>query len=178
MTYVKHIPINDDQYQILLGTILGGSSLVKPKGGKNAFLCMRSKNISWLKCKAQEINQFVSEIPITKDGNYYRWHSKCSPIFNEFYTLFYKNGKKHVNMNTLDILRDIGLSVWFLDCGKMIDGKIRMRLTSFKDKSIIVKYFDEIGLHCELKGNFIYFNIDISEKFVNIIGQYIPDFMI
>ena len=119
MTYFVSPPVSDWQKQIIIGTVLGGSSIVKPAKGRNCYLFMRSKNKDWLIYKTTELEGFSSQRPFNLEGNTLRWHSNCYPIFNEFYELFYKNGKKIVTMNILDRLRDIGLAIWYGDAGKL-----------------------------------------------------------
>lgn len=177
MTYSLVPKITNDQRQIILGTILGGSSIVKPSKGRNCYLSMRSNNPIWIQCKAQELISFVPETPLLKhQGNYYRWHSKCSPLFNDFYDLFYKDGEKSVSMETLDEIRDIGLAVWYLDCGKLIDGKIEMKLFGFPDKSVIQRYFEVIGLNNNLVKTKLMFEKAESERFLKVISEYMPSF--
>jgi hypothetical protein len=46
---------------LIIGTILGGSSIIKPKKGKNCYLSMRDKDISWLKHKADQLCRLNSD---------------------------------------------------------------------------------------------------------------------
>src|ERR1700677_3628118 len=109
MTYFENPSISDWHKQLIIGTVLGGSSLVKPKKGRNCYLFMRSADNKWLNYKAQELDALASQRPFTQEGNTIRWHSNCYPIFTEYYEMFYLNNKKCVSMQILDSLRDIGL---------------------------------------------------------------------
>ena len=112
MTYFSSPELTNWQRQIVLGTILGGSSIVKPSKGRNCYLFMRSRYRDWLAYKSHELNIFSSQRPFTEEGNTLRWHSNCYPVFNEFRDLFYVDGVKAVKMEILDTLKDTGLAIW------------------------------------------------------------------
>lgn len=116
MTHIINPKITSKQRAIIIGTILGGSSVVRPQKGKNCYLSMRNKDIDWLKFKANELNNLSSKDPITSEKTY-RWHSVCYPLFNEFEQMFYKNKKRYIDIEVLNLLQDISISVWYKDCG-------------------------------------------------------------
>lgn len=183
MTYYESPVVTDWQKQIIMGTILGGSSLVKPTKGRNCYLFMRSRNKDWLMYKSHELKIFSSQRPFTEEGNTLRWHSNCYPIFNEFRDLFYKNNKKILDMSVLDQLRDIGLAVWFGDCGRVKKNTIHLNTHKFgeEESNIIVKYFNEVGIESKFlkeRGNCrVAFTKEGSEKFLSTIGDCLPQFM-
>lgn len=183
MTYYESPNLSDWQKQIVMGTILGGSSLVKPKKGRNCYLFMRSKNKEWLTYKSQELKRFSSQRPFTEEGNTLRWHSNCFPIFNEFRELFYKDDNKIVTMDILDQLRDIGLATWFGDCGKIKKTYAFLNTHKFEESGsiLIVKYFNEVGIESKIateRGNYrVAFTKAGSEKFIATIGDNLPEFM-
>lgn len=172
MTYVDLFDITEKQRQVIYGTILGGSSIVKPKKGRNAYLSMRGGDLKWIKIKSQELLEFLPQNPLFEFNNYFRWHSICSPVFNEFYDLFYLNGEKIVREEILNSLQVIGLTVWFVDCGKIKDDKIVMNL-NIKDKKNIERYFLDLDFKFKIS-NKIEFDEDSSKKFMKIIGESVP----
>ena len=181
MTYKKMPKITDDQKQVIYGTILGGSSILKSIKSKNAYLAMRDNNIDWIRCKEQEISLLSSENSYSIGENgYCRWHSVCSPLFNQYYDLFYKNGKKYVGMDVLNELRDIGLAVWFIDAAKADDNKITLNTKKYDPEGVKIlnQYFDEIGLPNEIINNKVQFVDKSALKFIKIVGIHIPNFMI
>jgi hypothetical protein len=179
VTYYKDFAPTSWQQQIIIGTILGGSSIVKTKNTINCYLSMRGKNPKWLQCKAQELQYLSAQNPYHAEGKYYRWHSRCSPVFSEFREMFYKDGKKKINIDILNELRNIGLSVWFMDVGTLKDNKIIMKTRSLgKGGDIIAKqYFTEIDLNVEIVGNKLQFDEKSTEKFIKVVGDFIPKFM-
>lgn len=184
MTYYDNPEISDWQKQIINGTILGGSSLVKPKKGRNCYLFMRSANKDWLNYKAEELSSLSSQRPFTQEGNTLRWHSNCYPIFTEYHNRFYENNKKLVKMDILDSLRDIGLAIWYGDCGKLKKGKVILNTNKFGENGtqIISNYFREAGigetnLTKERKYIRLTFSEEATNKFLLILASRLPDFM-
>jgi len=116
MTHIINPKTTPRQKAIIIGTILGGSSIVKPKKGKNCYLSMRNKDLEWLKFKAKELSNLSTKDPITSEKTY-RWHSICYPLFNEFEEMFYENKERNLKIETLNLLQDISIAVWYKDCG-------------------------------------------------------------
>lgn len=179
LTYYAVQHLSDWQKQVINGTIMGGSSLVRTASNKY-YLSMRGKNGRWLQCKANEMNLPLPPNPYFLEKNYFRWHSSSLPIFGEFYQRFYKDGKKFVDMEVLNGFRAVGLSVWFLDAGVIKDGVIHLNVKSFGQEGakIINKYFYEIDLDTKIVGTKIWFGEKSTERFINVIGDYIPQFIL
>jgi hypothetical protein len=183
MTYFFSPAVTDWQRQIVLGTILGGSSLVKPKRGRNCCLFMRSRNQLWLSYKAEELKELASQKPLSGDANTYRWHSNCFPVFNEFYELFYYRKKKTVPANVLDSLRDIGLAIWYGDSGKVVKKCAVMNTHRFgtKGTQTVARYFRSITYNCEVikeRGNLrVRLDEESTQRFFRLIGHRLPGFM-
>lgn len=184
MTYYDNPTINDWHKQIILGTVLGGSSLVKPKKGRNCYLFMRSVDKDWLSYKAFELANLSSQRPFTQEGNTLRWHSNCYPVFTEFYDLFYKDGVKTVSMEILDPLKDIGMAIWYGDCGKLKRNQLILNTNKFgqSGNEVIVEYFKQAGIgDAEIVRERKYLRIVLSEqaaeKFLLIVSNRLPDFM-
>lgn len=180
MTRFRNPEMTDWQKQIIIGTILGGSSIIDP-GGKNCYLFIRSKINNWLLYKAAELKPFETENGLKKDY----WRSACYPIFNDFRQMFYKKGKKVVTMKILDQLRDIGLAIWFGDCGKIDKNKVILKVHKFgmKGINIMKKYFEEAGIGKsevikQNGNNRICLDEEASKRFIMIIGQCLPDFIL
>lgn len=184
MTYYDNPQVNDWQRQIIIGTILGGSSIVKPKGGRNCYLFMRSANRNWLNYKAKELFSLGSQRPFTQEGNTIRWHSNCYPIFTEYHNLFYINDKKSVKMEVLDILRDIGLAIWYGDAGKLEKDKVVLNTNKFGEEGneIIANYFEQaqIGKTIptkERKYCRLVFTKEATHNFLVLVADRLPDFL-
>lgn len=187
MTYYIGPTISDRQRQFIIGTVLGGSSIVSPKKGKNCYLSMRGKNAYWIEYKSHELKDLASPSPFLvekKKETYFRWHSLCYPIFNEFNELFYKDGKKTVQMKALNELRDIGLAIWFLEGGRIHKGVVEFNTTTLNEEgtNVVVKYFTEVSLPCykkqEGKGFRVIMSPTATIKFLKTIADKVPDFLL
>lgn len=183
MTYYSSPKSNSWQKQIIMGTILGGSSIVKPAKGRNCYLFMRSCKQDWVKYKAEELKSLASEHPFTQEGNTLRWHSNCYPVFNEFRDEFYKGDKKKLTMNILDKLMDIGLAVWYGDRGKLIRNKLVLNTGAFGEDgtNLAIKYFNEVGIECNLYKERNKFRVQFTKegtlKYFATIAHTLPEFM-
>lgn len=187
MTYYMGPTISDRQRQFIIGTILGGSSIVVPKKGKNCYLSMRGKDAYWLEYKSHELKELASPTPFLmekKKDTYFRWHSLCYPIFNEFNELFYKEGKKTAPMQVLNELRDIGLAIWFLEGGRIHKSVVEFNTTTLGEEGTdtVVKYFIEVNLPCykkvEGKGFRVILTPAATVRFLKVISDKVPDFLL
>jgi hypothetical protein len=167
--------------QVLMGTILGGSSLIKPSKGKNYFLSMRSTNHLWISWKASQLFPIFNNKFIFKDKNTYRIASKCCPFLTNVYQNFYQNNKRYLSIKVLDSLRDIGVAVWFLEDGGRIGRNKKNAYLNCKKYGIQAKdietYFNQMNIKCKLSSNRIIFSVQGTQKLFKIIAHRFPDFM-
>lgn len=179
MTYLKKIKLSDWQSQFIFGTILGGSTLTKNKTSINYHLSMRGSNKNWILYKAKEIGEELhSQNSFLAEKNYYRWHSAACPNFFDFCPYFMdEDGNKNLNPEVFDKLRDIALSVWFLDAAKFMN---RQCILSNKgwDINLISQYFNDLEIPHTLEKAKLIFKRESTEKIFKIIGHLIPEFMI
>lgn len=167
-----------------MGTILGGSSIVKPPKGKNCYLFMRSCNKTWLSYKAAELKDFASQNPFTKETNTNRWHSSCWPMFNDYRQMFYKNDRKVITAEIMQPLRDIGLAVWFGDNGKIDkNGSVILNTHNFgmKSSKAVVSYLKSCDIESKVwlqDGRYrVRITLEGSIRFLKTIAHRLPIFM-
>lgn len=185
MTHLSGPQITEKQKQIIYGTILGGSSIIKPKKGKNCYLAMRDKEENWLKYKINLLNNLFknSENMIKKDKNTYRCYSVAYPIFNEIHHIFYHEKNKIISRNTLDLLTDQAWMVWFVDAGRKSKKKCYLRTHKFGEQGskIISDYFNSLECECEVHKSRNRFEVVFTNKgsleFLKIISPSKPDFL-
>lgn len=171
---------------IIVGTILGGSSLTKPPKGINYYLSMRSCNPLWLTYKTQELEKYFSGVNLIKDGTTYRCNSHCSEDFTYLHDIMYQEQKRVLTEKILYPMMDIGLAIWFLDGGgKTGREKKNLYLNTTKigkeGTDLAVTYFNEMDLKCKptISNNRIriLFSVKGSLGFMKIIAHRIPEFM-
>lgn len=151
MTHLISPILTNRQRQIIAGTILGGSSLVKTTGSRNCYLSMRCKELRWLDFKASEIAILASPSPFTNDTTH-RWHSMCYPVFNQLREEFYHDNKRELKSETLDLLNDVAFAIWMGDAGVFKNNILKLNVHIWGEKGAdkIVKYFDSLGFVAEI----------------------------
>lgn len=178
--------VHNFQSQVLLGTVLGGSSLVKPPKGTNFYLSMRSQNEKWLYYKMAEMKDYFSDFKLHKYGSTFRCNSCCSPIITELHNQLYEGNKRKIKMPLLDVLTDTGIAVWFLDSGgKTGRGKRNAYINTTKfgkdGTDIIMQYFNELEINCNINHDGsrlkILFTVKGTECLFKIIAHRFPTFM-
>jgi len=186
MTYQCGPNLKDIQRQVIYGTILGGSSIIRPARGKNCYLAMRDNNSLWLSYKIEMLEDFfkMDQNTIRKDKNTYRCYSVAYPVFNKIYDVFYQEENKIVTKEILETLSDEAWMIWFVDAGRKSKKKVYLRTHKFgkEGTQIIVDYFNSLECSCELhqcRGRYeVVFDNKGSYEFLSIIAHKIPNFLI
>lgn len=179
MTHMINPKITTKQKSLIIGTILGGSSIIKPKKGKNCYLSMRDKDLVWLKYKADQIEELASQSPLTIETTN-RWHSVCYPLFNEYHEMFYQGKKRVLKADVLNLLHDSSLAIWFGDAGKCKENTIILNTNIWgkKGTELIREYFDSLDWNVEVfmerKNYRIKFDEESSKDFLSLCSQYLP----
>ncbi len=189
---------NGEVEQILIGGLLGDGAVYKRS--KNTAYYSEVHSIkqrgytSWknvrlgklLRTKTRIYNQYEKQ-----QMKYYKKisiHSKSLPELVPYRNLFYPFGKKVVTKDILNRVNELGLTVWYCDDGSYHFTQKVVRLMtdsfSYNEQVIIKKWFKEKWkLKCAISkrktGSFyLNFNVSESEKFLNIIKDYMPHPMI
>jgi len=179
MTHMINPKVTPSQRFLIIGTILGGSSIIRPKKGKNCYLSMRDKDLVWLKFKADQIKDLASQSPMTIEKTN-RWHSVCYPLFNEFYEMFYEKGERRLKVDDLNLLHDSSIAIWFGDSGKC-RGKsvvINTNIWGKKGTDMICEYFNSLDwkttVFLERKNYRVKMDEESSEDFLKMVSSYLP----
>ena len=186
MTYFHGPNINFLQERIIYGTVLGGSSIIKPVRGKNCYLAMRDQNITWLNYKIEHLQTLfkIDQNLIKKDKNTFRCCSCSYPVFNKIYDIFYKDGKKIITADTLEVLDSWAWMIWFCDAGKKSKRKIYLRTHKFGSNGteMIANYFNSLEVECNIHINRkryeVVFEPEGAIKFLKTIAHRLPPFII
>lgn len=182
MTYEISPELTLNQKQILYGTILGGSSLIRPLKGKNCYLAMRDRDYNWLRYKIEELKNFfkMDSKVIKQDKNTYRSYSIAYPVFNEIHDDFATG----INENVLDLLNDVAWMVWFIDAGNLNKNKAYLRTTKFKEAGtqLIQKYFCSLDCDCAIRcqdnSYSLVFTENGTQELFKIISHRMPRFIL
>ncbi len=161
---------------------MGGSSITKPKKGKSYYLTMRSIEPKWLQWKAAELRAISTEKPFAIEKTTFRWRSLCYPILSEMREKFYRDGKRHIDVDIISGIDATGLAVWFADCGKLQHGQVLFNTHVFGENNTgkIAEYFDLCGWEVVIvkeRGWFrIRFSEESSKKVIQMIDPFLPIF--
>lgn len=150
--------INDEQSQVILGTLLGDSSLDWGVDGTTRLRFTQSlKQGAYYKEKERVLGELVSSSSLAENGGYgdfiYRGCTHSVKELNRYREGLYKGSLKEPTRAYLDQLNPIGIAVWFMDdgsCGR-VDGvhdeRKRVQLAthgfSYECNEEIRKYFIE-----------------------------------
>lgn len=186
MTYQIGPDLTQNQRQVLYGTILGGSSIIKPRRGRNCYLAMRDKDYDWLAYKTSELRSYfkMDENVIKQDKTTFRCYSVAYPIFNEFHNDFYEDNKKVIRKRVLDLLTDVAWMIWFVDAGRKSKRKAYLRTQKFGEEGseIIAQYFNELDCDCKVhttRGRYeIVFSNPGASEYLKTMLHRAPKFII
>lgn len=179
--------MTDIQQQVLIGSVLGGSSLIKQPKGKNYYLTMRSQDSLWLRYKIAELYNYFMSAELSQYGKTYCCNTVCSSEFTLYREKLYKNNKRFASEKILDRINDLGLAIWFIEGGGWAgrDRKNAYINTTMLSSSsdVIWNYFKNIldfdcSLHVSKNRQRLLFGVRSSQKLMSIILPKYPDFLI
>ena len=175
------------QDQVLIGTVLCGSSLVRPPKGVNYYLSMRSQDETWLKYKMEEMPDLFKDAKLHCYGNTFRCNSRCSEVVTAFHEELYEDNKRRVTMDLLNRLMDIGIAIWYLESGSKT-GRGRknayINTTKFGEDGtkLVHQYFNEVDMPCNINRDGtrlkVLFTIEGTTSLFTTIGHRVPHFMV
>jgi len=189
--------LDNEQYQIVLGTTLGDASLVTNKECKYKSLSLShsEKQLDYLLWKKEMLpNYFTNKLwkrkhKDKKGNNYYSYQVKSivHPEFLKIYHKIYKNNKKGISLEVLNELTASGIAVWFMDDGCCAKGKknwgghllLATDNFSIEENKLIVEWFQsKWGIKATIskkkQGTFsLYFPKENSRKLKELISPFI-----
>ena len=189
-TKIDKYELNEEQYQIFIGGMLGDSSLSKRNTENARFTFSHSlKQKEYALWKYNKIKEFCispeyySEYD-KRNGNTYagiRIRTHQNEYFTDFYNKFYKKignrNIKYINKDLLASLNELGLAIWFQDDGYKGTSGYYLATNCFSKKDLkliqnffLYKYNIITKIHCK---NRIYIPAKYSKKFISLIEPYI-----
>lgn len=175
----------DWQEQIIIGTVLGGSSLTKPPKGKNYYLSMRSKEEMWLKYKVAQLSRYYKDIDLQNYGGTFRANTPCLPKLTDLHHRLYDEDGRDMKEDVLDLLMDIGIAIWYLDGGGRTGrGKKNAYLnaTKFGDAGakLVMEYFSSLDMPCSINKSKtrirVLFTVKGTQELFKLIAHHFPTF--
>jgi len=109
--------VNNEEFQVLIGSLLGDGCIAIPTGCKNAIY-EEPKKLSggeYLKWKAKILRRFDPQLCYT--NKYIKLYTHVHPELTELRRRWYPNGKKSIVYEDVEKLDALGLAVWYQDDG-------------------------------------------------------------
>jgi len=191
---LRHFTARQREY--LFGSLLGDDSLHKGKARRYPYLSVihaisqreyvRWKYDIWKQIVPGGIKRNV-QINTPLGVSYTdRFHTAAHPDFEEFFEMFYQNGRKIVSWEILRNLTPFSLAVRYMDDGSYNRhrGRIRIATNSFtlEENDLIKNYFEETwDIHPKLgiaytsgrRYPYIWFNTGDTIRFFDITKRHI-----
>ena len=178
--------MNDDQFQIFLGSYLGDGHVQKV--GENRFrlqVLHGAKQRDYCKWKA---DLFHSELTFVEKNGYaqtpaFKFLTKCFSLPFDIGT----GKKQHCNPELLRRLDARGIAAWYMDDGNLNKAHNRIRLftSSFdlESQHQFIKKFKEFDIDCSISEDrgddylyyYLNFNAVNSRKLMELVRPYIHD---
>lgn len=121
--YVESPRLSPDQWQVVLGTLLGDGSIARTTLTSSPLLSVTHgpKQLTYLTWKVAALRNLAPSITLRRDGA--QQFSIRRPVLEAVYGLCRpQGGRKRISWEWLGRLEALGLAVWFMD-----DGNVRIK---------------------------------------------------
>jgi DNA ligase D-like protein (predicted 3'-phosphoesterase) len=183
--FIPGIKWSDEQFQVLIGTLLGDAHLELSKETK--IPCYQLTHSS----KQKSYLEFVRDIlaphaKIHKRKNSNSWTFRFTHIgLVNIYPKFYRNKVKIVSEEVLSLLDERGLAIWYMDNGYLLNKYVEFSTQGFtkEENNLIVEFLRKkwqinakVYYKKRKKGDYIHFiHLDkiSSMRFLTLVNPYI-----
>ena len=194
--------LNSKQLEIILGSLLGDSycKTRKNKNGEtiNIHFGHSEKQIGYLNFTHKELENVANDISLERKEGYFKIKDKGEYKNKNFYSfstkplnpflkkIIFKNNKKTVNMEWLNLLTPRSLAFWYMDDGNLnLNNRVSRFATmgfSKEENNIIKKYFyDSLKMPCFVaktkEGYEVVLTQNSTKKFLKLISPYLSEDM-
>lgn len=188
------IILSHEEHEIILGTLLGDASIRQRDKNSCLRIAHSLKQRDYLisiknKFEDFEIAEFSQRTRIINNRKVDMIHfsTKTHPIFNYYRRLFYKNGRKIISKEILNQLTARSLAYWICDDGSFCKKQkyfiICTNAYTLEEHKLMKQFFNEkfeldptIGFR-DSKYYYLRFKQKDSERLINIIKTFIPEYM-
>lgn len=194
-TVGSRVSLSNQQEEILVGKILGDGCL--EKNGRHVRLKIEQTDrqkeyVFWL---YQQLVPFVGRSPRAvfhagldnKQTKRWRFATLSLSLFDNYKTLFYKEGRKIVPKELVSFLKTpLSLAVWYMDDGYMRTDRSgayictsSFTLTQHRQLQIVLRRNFQIDTNIHFAGKYARLHIPARnlKYFVNLIKPYVVDCM-
>ncbi len=182
------------QQEILIGTLLGDAHLERNGRYTRVRVDHYDRHKAYIFWFAREFSPFslqprhIIERDKRNGKTYSRWHfsTKSLPVFDEFRSAFYRNGRKIIPSLIDKMLTSLSLAIWYMDDGfRRKDSKgFYLCTSSFTQEEhvrlqdVLLKIFDiQTSIHHQHELERIFIPSRYADKFNNLIKPFVlPEF--
>lgn len=173
-----------DLKQLVLGTLLGDSSVTKTKNHVRFQVSHCARQLKYLEFMKRTFD--FNDIPcsIIPDGTQFKLTTKTHEFFRPFREIY--SPKKTITKELLNELTYEGIAYWFMDdvrgnpykVGSNKDHRFQLASCGFTldENTIIVDFFREKGFDCWIssqgKYNLVEFSLESSRKLSDLMSPY------
>ena len=185
------IKLSEEEHQIILGGLLGDLYCRISGSCKNAQIegAHCKKQEPYLLWKVSKLKNLSFSFRRTNLG-YLFFESRRYPCLNYYCHLFYKTGKKKINVFILNKLNRLGLAIWYMDDGSYNKRYKYCRLHTngftYDENLIIKKWFEEKwGIYSKINSckqpkkypgriwYYLNFNSTETRKLIGLVEDYV-----
>lgn len=194
LMWAESVPLTQFQKEVLMGTLLGDSSLrIQKEGYSPIFSCSHGvaqkeyceykteifKSIGAV-CKYHKRNT-----PDKRNGKYYEDYTlrtPANPEFQEWYNAFYPNGKKAIPLNMFDYFTAVSLAFMFMDDGCKTNQSYSISTNCFRTEDLRIfcsMLKDKFNIDATIwKRNVLYIKVNSRNLFEHLVKPYMCDCML
>lgn len=193
LMFAKAKPLTEFQKEVLMGTLLGDSSLRKPriKGNTEVSCAHGASQKEYCEYKTEVFKSLGAHcdyhkrnIPDKRNGIYYEDYTMripANPELNSWYEAFYPEGKKTIPVSLFKYFTAASLAFMFMDdgCKTSVSYSISTNCFTIEEinafREMLKKKFDiETSV---FKNNVVYIKACSRSKFNNLITPYLCNSM-
>ena len=180
--------LNEDQMQIVYGSLLGDGSIYQRKEhiGKKSHLRLghSTGQREYLEYKANLLrNVTVGEIKPIHNKASNGFYINTIALYEIDHLSTYRKDKL-IPQEVADNLNPLGLAIWYMDDGtysgyheKWGNGKSKIYCFKFKNREIMLPAFHRMGLFPKLDKRGFIFDSENTIKLHQIISRFVPEIM-
>lgn len=185
------IPLTEEEFQVILGTTLGDTTLERRKKNTNGTCkhCIAQKEFIF---KKYEYLKNISREPRLincyderfKEPNYqtWYWYINANPSLNELHEKFYKSGKKKIDKELIMKIEPLGIAIWYMDDGAKHGNSCSFCTHGFDLESVKIlqdMFLEKFNIKTSIHtSHALYILSESIQNFKNLIKPYLVESML
>lgn len=175
--------LSEDQWQLVYGSLLGDGEIRRSGRNRNPQLRFShgKKQEDYIRFKSSLMGNLMAG-PV-RDTNHNSFESESTSLYELNAVADYKKDYM-IPQVVADNLNEFGLAIWYLDdgnysgnCDKWGIGKSVIYCTKYRNREIMLKAFERLGLKVKLFDKGFQFDSENTLKFHQMIARFVPESM-